>query len=210
MPAVQQHGLDMERILGSAYLGRALPAAGYTDPFDIPAHLAADGRPVSIKTAKRNGAGGTLCLGDARRIWATLREREITLICGIYTQLGGIKSFTHVHEITLTPDLAPHLLGRLTDADIANFHAGLLDHPVGSHAAARRWARDTKRALADRTGRITLNPKIDSGRQRRLQCSVRMNALLPVPNIVVRTHTQEYCGQALPIRIASGARQFNE
>lgn len=209
MPAVQQHGLDMERILGGAYLGRPLPAGGYTDVFDIPADLTHDGRPVSIKTAKHNASGGTLGLGDARRIWATLRAREIVLICATYAQAGDVKIFSRVCEVVLTPEIAPHLLGALSLNEVATFHEGLLRFGPGEHLRARAWARAEKRTLCDRAGLITLNPKIDSKRQRRLQCSLRLNALLAIPGVTTRVHRHDYRGTALPIRIASGARQFS-
>lgn len=209
MAAVQQHGLEMERILGSAYLGHDVPATHYTSVYDIPANIAPDGRPVSIKTAKINASGGTICLGDARRIWANVATEEMTLICGTYTQVAGFKAFTRVHEIVITPDIARRLLGTVTPDQVARFHDTLLEFPQGSHVAARRWARAVKVHMKDREGLITLNPKIDSKRQRRLQCSVILRDLLALPGIQVTTYDVAYRDLALPIRIASGLRQFN-
>ena len=173
----QLHGKKFEDLIkgcglfsGSADGGR-LPTAG----FDIEARYdKLLGLPTSIKSTGGNIVG----LSDAR-IFFSIAE-TFRMMVGCYTQKDSQKHFHTVHEFTLTPTILAELRGEVTLEDVDRFHNGLRLNafPVGSHSEARQWARQRKVAIADKRSMITLNPKIDSKRQRRLQCSLRLSELI--------------------------------
>ena len=60
---------------------------------------------------------------------------------------------------------------------------------------------------------INLNPKIDSKRQRRLQCSLSLNLLIEKSinyNIIHTSYDSRFMNIQLPININSKQREFNK
>ncbi len=84
--------------------------------------------------------------------------------------------------------------------------------PKGQHEAARAWAQAQKKSFANHTSAISLNPKIDSKSQRRLQCSVSLGTLIE-HCALKKCHIlhAEWIGDVrLPLELNSSARQFLE
>lgn len=135
------------------------------------------------------------------------------MIVGRYVQTGERKEFREVHEIVLSENCLNQLKGELIFADVAAFHDGLLlsNFPVGLHAQARAWSRTRKCELAYKQTKIILNPKIDSGSQRRLQCSVKLSELAKIAGQLGElTIHREMIGQMiLPIIQHSPRRKFS-
>ncbi len=182
------------------------PVANPTSFFDIQTGGVAPGVAGSIKTAAagarslqpEEGADAvvaTVALADARRVWSwpfltniqsqqgSVFPASLRFIVGVYRQEGDYKVFNWVYEVDLVFDQATNdaLFGGISFGDVFAFHSGLgLEFfPEGAHKAARQWAKAHKRDLKLKSpGAIDLNFKVDSQKQRRLQCTIPLPALL--------------------------------
>jgi hypothetical protein len=134
------------------------------------------------------------------------------MLVGLYRQEGNSKIFFVVHEFLLLPEMLDVLRGAITFADIEALHNGLLlpHFPIGQHKAGREWAQSEKKRLVEKLSQITLNPKIDSGSQRRLQCSVKLQSLIDICSPAGRyiLHEQTIGTVGLPLPVLSPPRKF--
>lgn len=174
----------MEDMLkGVCFPGASDAARPCTQGFDIEAQYnLPQGIPVSIKTAKRTARGAVVCMADARRLWE-INEPWLLLVA-TWRQDGSYKQFETVHEIIITCDTMDVLRGGVSLAEVRAFHEGIsmARFPHGHHAQARDFAKTAKAELAPRCGLLSLNPKIDSQSQRRLQCSLHLEGLVDLVN----------------------------
>lgn len=219
MSTNQLHGKTFEREVITKCFGLTEEQASElsnTSMFDIPFGITTcqhpTGDPVSIKTAAAKVAAGAaiVCLSDARRVWSW--DRPLILVVGLYDQVGKVKRFHTVFEfhIQLTDSERRRLYGDLTLDEVTHFHETLKLFGPGQHLAASAWAKAHKAELSTRaTGAIQLNPKIDSKRQRRLQCSSPLEQLRSACDDV-RQFTQEtggYRGLTMPFEVLSSRRE---
>lgn len=167
---------------------------------------------MSIKTAAALAAAkaATVCLSDARRVWSW--NQPLILVVGLYDQIDKVKQFHTVYEFhfRMTEGERKRLYGELTLEEVTDFHEHLKTFGLGEHEAASDWAKKRKLALAPRaTGAIQLNPKIDSKKQRRLQCSAPLERLKAAcDNTCEYTGaTGGYRGLPLPFEVRSSRRQ---
>jgi hypothetical protein len=212
----QLHGKKFEDVLkalafpGSADAGRPLIALFDVEArFDKAQHL-----PTSIKATGDH----SVALADARRFWAI--SEPFRLIVGEYRQQDGNKSFQRLHEFLVSVQALDVIRGSISPSDIAHIHEGMgLSHfPRGHHAQARAWARYAVSEANTRCGLITLNPKIDSKSQRRLQCSTHIDKLVEFAaqsgqgvthdGVTYRCHQDRFGDMTLPFVIPSRPRQF--
>ena len=188
--------------------------AAFDIPFGVVTCQHPTGEPVSIKTAAVKAArqAAIVCLSDASRVWSW--DGPLILVVGLYAQVGDTKMFHTVYEFHFclsTPERLK-LYGTLSYEDVSNFHEKLKTFGVGSHAAARVWAKAQKKMLSSKAGAIQLNPKIDSKSQRRLQCSAKLASLVEACGNTVCYSDKEvanYRGLPLPYAVRSSAREFN-
>lgn len=206
----QLHGKTFEDFIKACGLfsGSADGGRSGTSNIDIEAKFDKNrGLPTSIKATGSN----TVELADAREFWKI--DKPYRMIVGRYKQDGLYKIFHEVHEIIITNDALADLRGDLDFNTVSNFHNGLLlnNFPNGAHIGARRWAQDRKKELAHVRTKIKLHPKIDSKSQRRLQCSVALNALIEISsaNGNHTLHTQSIGNFPLPQPILSTPREFS-
>jgi hypothetical protein len=205
----QLHGKTFEDFIkacglfpGSADGGRSVTAS-----FDIEAKFDKQrGLPTSIKSTGSDTVG----LSDARRFWQI--DEAYRMIVGRYQQEDGVKVFDQAHEFLLDPLILAELRGDISYEEVKVFHHGLsLDaFPKGSHEEARVWAQAQKEVYVGRGNAIILNPKIDSKKQRRLQCSVSLTTLIErcSENERYILHTDWIGDVRLPIELSSGVREF--
>lgn len=215
----QLHGKRFEDVVkasglfpGSADFGRPVDAG-----FDIEAQFdKVLGLPTSVKSSSASG----VALADARRYWA--HQQPFRLLIGSYRQNTDWKEFYAVHEIIVHGPMFDSLCGSVTLAEVTQFHDGfsLSRFPKGQHAAARFSATERLRELKPRLGLVTLNRKIDSFSQRRLQCSITLTKLVALasaapsyqgptgPTANYSLHEDRLGSVKLPVSIASSAREF--
>ena len=206
----QFHGKSFEDwVKGCRFPGAADGGRSNTADFDVEARF---DRGLGLPTSIKSGRGRHVALSDARRFWAI--GREFRLLYGQYRQIGDEKNFGLVHEFLITPDILNGLRGEITAVDVEALHVGLglALFPEGQHFAARAWVRAEKAKLSGRRGQIILNPKIDSKKQRRLQCSIKLGDLIAAcePSGRYILHHQKVGTCFLPFRLESAKRQFSK
>lgn len=174
MAEVQSHGFLFEKwvrdTLFEGYSG------DYMQKWDIPpeynrhAAIPATLRniPVSVKTAK---FGSPIGLGDI------LRQRSIDepflMIVGFWRQrTASEKWLVDIGWVKFTPATWPLLWGSLTLSQITELDRVVKDFST-HYTIVRTQTRQMKAAITANAGsQIVINPKIDSKKQRRIQCSL--------------------------------------
>ena len=164
---VQRHGLVWETWIADTFFG-GYRQASYTQQWDIPAeaNAAHGGIPANPKFAK---FGTPVDLGDALRQFDI--DEPFLLLIGYWAQEGGSKRIVNAVAIRVEPAQWRALWGDITRADLERLDAAIKDRDI-DYLEARRRAQAIKAEPPFRTAAITLNPKIDSRVQRRLQCSL--------------------------------------
>ena len=216
MIEVQAHGFEFQYWVRDTFFSDY--SNGYGDAWDIPAKFnrhaaipaAFSGLPVSIKTAK---FGSPIGLGDA-----VLRRginAPFVMIVGFWTQrTAAQKWFEDIVAVRFSAAEWNRLWGTLTATDIADIDAAVKDMEL-HYSNARKIAKEWKQRVAKKsTSKIVINPKIDSKidskKQRRIQCSLPFRVLWECagrsPNV---QNSPTLFEQRFPNPIQSSPRTFN-
>lgn len=183
MPESQQHGFAWENEIKTEVFTMN-DVINYTSPHDVPKELNKfnNRENISIKTT----GSGTVCMGDALRMFQYTTAELHTGIIIRYKQEGGTKKLTNVFELDLDNKLA--IWGSVTLRDIQELDRLICSMPHGQRVKSIDDAiRNKKKELNAKSGLMRFNPKIDSKTQRRLQCSITNFA----QSIIVKTSTSE-------------------
>lgn len=218
MSANQHHGKDFESQVLSSF-GVTAGQVPSSSVFDIPLGITtACDAPASIKTADGCGITARVYLSDASRIWGwphhpdvLKADDRVRLIVGLWDQLPGEKLFHSVWdlEFSLKDATRTKLFGQVTFVEIKQFHEDLKARKDELAICVRAWAfcHRAKLEQAGRLGIIRLDPKIDSKRQRRLQCSALLTALADVASKAEQFDKDKpFPGLTLPLTIKSTPR----
>lgn len=168
----QHHGVVFEKWVRDTFFDGYRPSA-YTQKWDIPAEVNTrqGGIPVNPKAAKYPGP---VDLGDALRQYDI--EEPFWLVVGYWEGRDGERRMVHLAAFRVEPAAWRALWGDLTRADLEKLDAVIKDRSL-TPEEARAAAQALKKQPRYRSSLITLNPKIDSKEQRRLQCSLRFDTL---------------------------------
>lgn len=204
MPANQNHGFLWEDEIKTKVFQFTAPT-GYTDTHDISKeHNRFNPREnISIKVT----GSGTVCMGDALRVFNYSPDEVHTGIVLRYRQDGDTKTLSGVYELDL--DNRPLLWGSVTAEDIRALDSLVRSMPTGARdATLDRQISQLKKELNSKSGVVRFNPKIDSGSQRRLQCSIPNFAAIPA---LIRTSSVECVvrGVLIAASVLSGRRIRN-
>ena len=175
---VQAHGnyyedLKTRQITG---LGKAeydaLKENGYTSGMDIMKGLMS-AYDYSIKTSK----GNTVDCGDILR---RRQETDYNLVVGCYSQVGDNKVFHSEYTFYIRPEHEQKLWGRMNYNQLAEYVDYIKNIPAGREAQQETKTERTvlKNCIEDKNALIKIHPKVDSKKQRRVQCSVKMSDLI--------------------------------
>jgi len=170
----------------------------------IPENL--QGVPVSVKSAKY---GSPIGLGDIIRQRSI--NRPFVMIAGFWKQrTEKEKWFEEIEAVLFTPETWESLWGDLTLDKIRPTDTCIKDLNI-PYAEARTIAKDWKKVhVAPSNSTIVVNPKIDSKKQRRIQCSLPFTAFWqhacrdPLPR-----DSADLFGAQFPNPVISGARTFS-
>ena len=201
MTETQNHGFAWETEI-TTLVFELKEKLNYTATHDIPKELNKfnNNENVSIKTT----GSGTVCMGDALRVFQYTPGETHTAIIVKYKQEGTNKNLTNVYELDL--DNRTALWGSVTLEDVQELNALVCSMPHGKErdAAITNAINSKKRILNSKSGIIRFNPKIDSKKQRRLQCSIPGFA----QSIIVKSATTEAIVRCVAIKsvIASARR----
>ncbi len=201
---VQKHGVVFEKWIRDTFFDGYKPEF-YTQKWDIPAEAnKRDHIPVNPKATKYRSA---VDLGDALRQYDI--HEPFWLVIGYWQQNGTKKRFVNVVAARVEPDEYRKLWGKVTRADLEKLDAIIKDTP--NHVTARQLAQKLKREAPFNTSLISLNPKIDSKHQRRLQCSLTFarvfKYLAPKADPSVQLKPQLW-GIPVELEVESGPRVF--
>ena len=169
MAASQRHGFLFEDLLRG---GAPAPPGGAL--FDIP-EPGDGGPPVSVKSCRLGDAGQAwLAFGDAIRFHGTTQDFRLVVVG--YLQQGGEKIVGLIREIPIAAGAQRRLFGTIGRQDLLLLDEEIKAIPPGRRPDARRATKALRDALVALHGdvAIRLAPKIDSGRQRRLQCAAAL------------------------------------
>jgi len=154
----QQHGFNFENAVKS-FLGAQNNS--YTAEWDAENN-------ISIKFI----GSGTIDMGSIVRIFTHLQNPGWTMILGRHSN----KVCHSVYELTFTEEVCKALRGHLTLEMVTEFDNTVKSFVVGQHKEARAYAKMWKLANKLRMGLLTVQPKIDSKNQRRVQCGINNTA----------------------------------
>ncbi len=198
----QIHGVLWEDIIKATnfFTGASNKTRSNTSIFDIESQF--DRRqqlPTSVKSTKTS----IICLADARRFVSI--ECDYRMVVGCYIQETTIKSFTHVYEFVITKQQHKALIGALTPAFVECFHDIISIRSLPNYADARLVASAINRIpFLTNSTELSLNPKIDSKNQRRLQCSLSLDQIKQ--HSTWNEFRENYANLILPFKIKSPSR----
>lgn len=199
MTEVQYHGFVFENWVKSV-LGVKELAYKYTQKWDIQGET-----PVSVKFM---GFKNALEFGSAVRIWEI--NETFTLIVGRWEQIGLKKIIRSIEEIDITLEILEKMRGDISLEEIKNFDKKIKTFPAGKVGQKQgiEFAKTWKAERKNKIGLLTITHKIDSKKQRRVQCNLNYHnyvELFGVPSIKV-----EFRGREFIEEINHSSRIFNE
>ena len=173
----------------------ALKENGYTSGMDIMKGLMS-AYDYSIKTSK----GNTVDCGDILR---RRQETDYNLVVGCYSQVGDNKVFYSEYTFYIRPEHEQKLWGKMNYNQLAEYVDYIKNIPAGREAQQETKTERTvlKNCIEDKNALFKIHPKVDSKKQRRVQCSVKMSDLIKARIPYKQTLIRE--------TVHSPSRQFN-
>ena len=198
---VQAHGnyyedLNTRQITGLSKADyAALKENGYTSGMDIMKGLMS-AYDYSIKTSK----GNKVDCGDILR---RRQETDYNLVVGCYSQVGDNKVFYSEYTFYIRPEHEQKIWGRMNYNQLAEYVDYIKNIPAGKEAQQETKTERTvlKNCIEDKNALMKIHPKVDSKKQRRVQCSVKMSDLIKARIPYKQTLIRE--------TVHSPSRQFN-
>ena len=175
---VQAHGnyyedLKTRQITGlSKVYYDSLKENGYTSGMDIMKGLLSVSD-YSIKTTN----GNKIDCGDVLR---RRQETDYILVVGVYSQVGENKVFHTEYTFYIKPEHEQKLWGRMNYNQLAEYVDYIKNIPAGKEAQQETKTERTvlKNCVEDKKALFKIHPKVDSKKQRRVQCSLNIKELL--------------------------------
>ena len=169
---------------------------GYTSSMDIVKGLHSD-KDVSIKTAK----GRKVDCGDILR---RRSETEYDIIIGVWDQVGDRKIFHTEYTFHIKPEHETLLWGRMSYEKLREFNEYIKSIPEGR--TAQQETKVERHVLTtiteDADAQMKIHPKVDSKKQRRVQCSFNIDKLIRAG--------VEYEARPIRLTVDSKTRTFNK
>jgi len=212
---VQGHGDDFENKIHIVVHGKTkkeyetLIEGGYISKFDIVKGILATFN-GSVKVTNGNGVG----CGDILRMYKGTQDNEIIFIVGVWKQISKkVKEYNKVYEFYIDPSYHNLLWGGMQLYTLENFNSYVKNISYGKKGQLlnqKLW-KEKRKNIYDWEGRglMSIDAKIDSKNQRRVQCSFKIKEMIKV-GISYKEFVDEYRGISLPyIQDNAPARTFN-
>ena len=169
---------------------------GYTSSMDIVKGLHSD-RDVSVKTAK----GRKVDCGDILR---RRSETKYDIIIGVWDQVGDKKIFHTEYTFHIKPEHETLLWGKMSYEKLREFNDYIKSIPEGRTAQQNTKVERQllKTITEDANAQMKIHPKVDSKKQRRVQCSFNIDKLIK--------SGVEYEARPIRIVVESKTRTFNK
>lgn len=213
MVEVQNHGFSFEKWVRDSlfegytgcYMQKWDVAPDHNQHESIPADLR--DIPVSVKTAKW---GSPIALGDALRQRAI--DEPFLMIVGFWRQRTPFeKWFEDIGWARFDPPIWDSLWGSLRSAEIGEIDR-IVKNTDTHYSVVRAEAQDWKtKVCAGSDSKIVINPKIDSKKQRRVQCSLPFSVFWQaVGRDAQASDSPSLFGLPFENPVISSARTFNQ
>jgi len=213
---VQIHGnlFENEIILQHTGLTKTqyqnLPGNSYTSWFDITKGIKSNSN-ISIKTSKEQKA---IACGDILRFVDCCYNSNFTIVIGAWKQNNPThKVFYEILEFSITPAVRSVICGDLSTENLKPFVDYVKSIPKGKKAQLEHrylWKEKRQQIYNSiSTGLLRIDAKIDSGSQRRVQCSVAIKDMISA-SIPYTKYDKEYKGIMLPYEQNSPPRSFKK
>lgn len=166
--ASQQHGFEFEKQVKddfSVYL--SLMNIDYVDKWDIP--------PTSVKSFQFTG--NRIEFGSIENIFSINNNFFLVLIG--WEQFNDIKKVVFSDVLLITQKQLTKMKGMLSITELKKLSDILRSYKKGEHEEAREWYKSIKESYEDKT-LFNINFKVDSGTQRRIQCSLDLRKLYKI------------------------------
>jgi hypothetical protein len=162
---------------------------------------------VSIKTSSNNN----IDCGDICRFYNGSFSQKYTIILIRYSQKGAFKHIKEIIEINYCQELRDYLFGTISEEELKEYASIIKAIPKGLVADEIKTAYKTRKNELQNfhNMKINISPKVDSGSQRRVQCSIpKVEQLLDrFPEFVIsRTSNVVIRGENISAQIQSAAR----
>ncbi len=205
---VQSHGYYFEKWVQDSFFD-SYRVENYTQEWDVTAaaNKKHGGIPVSIKFTKY---GTSVDLGDAVRQFNI--NEKFMIVIGYWKQEGDRKRIVHMIALVVTPEQWRKLFEPISKDDLLKLDATVKNRDLSPQQAALE-ASKIKRTAPFTEALMTLNPKIDTKGQRRLQCSLRFSHVFKhlVPDIDSKAQEKPMLfGIEAPPPFVSGPRSFKK
>jgi hypothetical protein len=204
MSEVQAHGNIFEDVIIQQRTGLSkkeydkLKKNGYTSEFDLVAGLIVD-YDGSIKTTQNN----TVCCADLLNMMN--HTGEYRFVVGCYDQIGKQKVFHTQYEFFIKSQHYDMLWNGMDYEKIEQYVSKIKSIQRGKEAQLQYqqlFKESWKSEVDSDTSMFIINPKVDSKKQRRVQCSIPLDKLI--------NSGIEYKKEDINIIIQSKKRTFNK
>ena len=213
---VQSHGIVFEDTIIHSITGmpkeqyQTLLENSYTHSMDIVKGLHSD-HDYSIKVSK-NGTG--IGCGDILRFMDHTLTNPFIMVVGSWRQKDqSVKVYTDIYEFYLEPKHNHLLWANLTRDALEPFVKWVKAIPPFSQgqAQARQEWKNRRAELYAQYGKglVRIDAKIDSKKQRRVQCSIKLAELISA-GIPYTKYSSDYQGIHLPHEQKSSPRSFQK
>ena len=204
---VQGHGYQFEKWVRDTFFDGY--QGQYTQEWDIAkeANKKYGGVPVSVKFTKY---GSSVDLSDALRQFSI--DEKFMLVIGYWKQEGNRKRIVHLIAPVVTPEQWQKLFAPITKGDLQTLDDTVKNREMTPQQASLAAAK-IKRAPPFTEAAMTMNPKIDTKGQRRLQCSLRFDLVFKylVPGVDPAPQEKPVLfGAPAPPPFVSGPREFKK
>lgn len=163
---------------------------------------------VSIKASGNNN----IDCGDILRFYDGDFDKKYTIILLRYKQTGDKKQLNEIIEINYTEELRSILFGSITRDVLENYVAIVKSIPAGAVSNEMKEQYKTAKNQLQKiyNMKINISPKVDSHKQRRVQCSIpKINELLETyPHLIITRNKDNIVrGVEITSELSSAPRQ---
>lgn len=150
---------------------------------------------ISIKTSGSNN----ICFGDLIRFFRYNFSEKNTIIIVKYKQNGDYKIIEKIYEINYNKEMHEYLFGDVKLKTLEDYIKKVknIKKDINAKEAKKIWnyIAEKKKIMKDNNMNITINPKINSKGQRRVQCSININK---IQKYIILKKTNEVRGYIIP------------
>jgi len=171
----QGHGFQFENIIKCQVFGLS-PEKNNTCKYDISCtdNIWNNNECISIKSTKYTKSSA-ICCGDILRFYEYDLTKQNTIIVVCYKQDNyQNKSIKEIYEINYNKEFHKLLFGNITKPELIKYVEFIKNIPKGRVPVRIKndYKNIKKHLQTSYNMKITINPKVDSKNQRRVQCSI--------------------------------------